>query len=553
MNPTSLEYLYQIAPPVPDRAPSPSRSDSDSTGFDDHLSQAASTVFDVLRSPNRPSPRPSYSPTNQSTAEKDDSAPSSSSTRPPIAKPPQKDKPTNDTRAQDNTNAPSDKPRGTSRDDNKQDDNRDKDKSDDTQVASVAGAPQPAAKDATSSTDKTAKDAEQGAADQAKDKIAAADLSKVPSTETNAQTAVDTKAADGTGEATAELKANVETAKTGQDSGTDTKSAAVVTSDKAEAATKTAKTASRAGKANAASTANDLAHSASPVTKADTTATATSGATPSAAESTAATAQAIADAKQSAAQSATTPDSAAVGQSNHSHKDAASDNAPTEAAAATNAANITTAVANVTAPSPVDAIADKAKTPDDDATKPIAEKTDTTIGSLGRTLRTDLSGSSKTSNTSETSPVDAARFVSRVAKAIQTANDRDGTVQLRLSPPELGSLKIQLTVKDGVLSAAVEADNSNARRMLLDHLPALRDRLAGQNIRVDRFDVDVKQENNGGQPNPRGSNQNPYQQQAQETESRRTAAKTPQVSDATPVEPTVVASRLSSTGINLVI
>ena len=41
--------------------------------------------------------------------------------------------------------------------------------------------------------------------------------------------------------------------------------------------------------------------------------------------------------------------------------------------------------------------------------------------------------------------------------------------------------------------------------MLLDHLPALRDRLADQNIRVDRFDVDVKQENNGGQANPAAS------------------------------------------------
>jgi flagellar hook-length control protein FliK len=143
--------------------------------------------------------------------------------------------------------------------------------------------------------------------------------------------------------------------------------------------------------------------------------------------------------------------------------------------------------------------------------------------------------------------------VSRVAKAVQTANDRGGPLQLRLSPPELGSLKIQLTVKDGGLSASLEADNSNARKLLLDHLPALRDRLADQNIRVDRFDVDVKQENSGGQTNSRGSNQNSYQQQEQQSGARRTPNTGSQVVEATvPVTSTQAAS-VSSTGINLVI
>jgi flagellar hook-length control protein FliK len=93
--------------------------------------------------------------------------------------------------------------------------------------------------------------------------------------------------------------------------------------------------------------------------------------------------------------------------------------------------------------------------------------------------------------------VDPARFVSRVAKAIQTAQDRGAPLLLRLSPPELGSLRLELSVQQGALSATVEADNQNARQLLLDNLPALRDRLADQNIRIERFDVDVRRDGEG--------------------------------------------------------
>src|SRR4029079_8433682 len=150
---------------------------------------------------------------------------------------------------------------------------------------------------------------------------------------------------------------------------------------------------------------------------------------------------------------------------NRSGKDPASDNAQSTAAATPTPMTATSAVANITVQTPIDGTADKPKQSDGDTAKPIETKTDSPLGTLGRSLRTDLSGTSKTSNSSDASPVDVARFVNRVAKAVQTAGDRDGLVQLRLSPPELGSLKIQLTVKDGVMSAALEADNSNPRRM----------------------------------------------------------------------------------------
>ena len=94
--------------------------------------------------------------------------------------------------------------------------------------------------------------------------------------------------------------------------------------------------------------------------------------------------------------------------------------------------------------------------------------------------------------------VDAARFLSRVARAFQVAQQRGGELRLRLSPPELGSLRLELRVLDGVLTARLETETPAARQTLVEHLPALRERLAEQGIRVERFDVDLMQQQGQG-------------------------------------------------------
>lgn len=94
--------------------------------------------------------------------------------------------------------------------------------------------------------------------------------------------------------------------------------------------------------------------------------------------------------------------------------------------------------------------------------------------------------------------VDQARFVQRVAGAIARAGQRDGEIHLRLSPPELGSLRLQIRVEEGALTARMEAENSAARGLILENLPTLRDRLAEQNIRIERFEVELGQQNQAG-------------------------------------------------------
>jgi flagellar hook-length control protein FliK len=116
--------------------------------------------------------------------------------------------------------------------------------------------------------------------------------------------------------------------------------------------------------------------------------------------------------------------------------------------------------------------------------------------------------------------VDAARFVGRVEGAVRAAHQRDGRVQVRLSPPELGALRIELTIQNGVISARLEAETPAARNLLLDNLPALRDRLAQQDVRIDQFDVDVRRDSSGSAGGNAGQN-GPGDRPAQESDWRQ--------------------------------
>ena len=100
----------------------------------------------------------------------------------------------------------------------------------------------------------------------------------------------------------------------------------------------------------------------------------------------------------------------------------------------------------------------------------------------------------------ESVDADRARFVQRVARAFQAVGKSSGSIRLRLSPPELGSLRLEITVRNGLLTARVEAETPTARNLLLDNLPALRERLAQQDIKVKQFDVALMDRSPGGSP-----------------------------------------------------
>ncbi|MDP7016073.1 MAG: flagellar hook-length control protein FliK [Pirellulaceae bacterium] len=127
-------------------------------------------------------------------------------------------------------------------------------------------------------------------------------------------------------------------------------------------------------------------------------------------------------------------------------------------------------------------------------------------------------------------PPDTARFVTRVARAFQAAQARGGEVRLRLHPPELGALRLEVKMEGNSLTARIEAETSAARTALLDNLGALRERLAEQGVRIDQFDVDLldrhseesshrSQDEEGSEPGERRYAEQETQQGEQESSS----------------------------------
>ena len=83
------------------------------------------------------------------------------------------------------------------------------------------------------------------------------------------------------------------------------------------------------------------------------------------------------------------------------------------------------------------------------------------------------------------------RFVQRVTRAFQLAGERGGEVRLRLAPPELGRMILDLSLREGTLSARLEVETQTARNVLLENLPALRERLSQQDIKVSDIEVGI--------------------------------------------------------------
>ena len=79
----------------------------------------------------------------------------------------------------------------------------------------------------------------------------------------------------------------------------------------------------------------------------------------------------------------------------------------------------------------------------------------------------------------------------RVAKAFQAAKNGDGVIKIRLSPPELGSLRIELKLDGANMIAKVETETAAARQALVDNLSTLRERLTELDVSIESFDVDV--------------------------------------------------------------
>lgn len=119
------------------------------------------------------------------------------------------------------------------------------------------------------------------------------------------------------------------------------------------------------------------------------------------------------------------------------------------------------------------------------------------VGGINSRLSARAFAPPKSTEPNGSSQIDTVKFVQRIARAMQAARESGGEIRLRLSPPELGSLKMEVKMSEGAMIARVETETAQAQSVLVDNLPALKERLAEQGVRIEQFDVDVQQ--HGGQ------------------------------------------------------
>ncbi len=219
--------------------------------------------------------------------------------------------------------------------------------------------------------------------------------------------------------------------------------------------------------------------------------------------------------EQATSPSQPSPAAQTVVQVNHADEVVAAGVAPASAIQTGSTASVATTAA---AAPPVEANPTASLEPGPPAAGPLSATTGTSglvsPPALNQAVQQDASGSQSTSADSGTGGAggtESARFVQRVARAFQTVDDQGGTLRLRLSPPDLGSLKLNVTVSNGVLNARVEAETSQARDLLLANLPALRERLAEHDIKINQFDVELSDGSSGGSSDQPRGNTDPQQ------------------------------------------
>ncbi|MHC5113482.1 MAG: flagellar hook-length control protein FliK [Planctomycetota bacterium] len=88
--------------------------------------------------------------------------------------------------------------------------------------------------------------------------------------------------------------------------------------------------------------------------------------------------------------------------------------------------------------------------------------------------------------------VDDARVTGRVMRGLATmVNQRGGAMSMRLSPPELGALRVQMTITQGTVSAQFTAATEQAQSLLSRNLASLRSSLESHGLNVERLGVQM--------------------------------------------------------------
>lgn len=97
----------------------------------------------------------------------------------------------------------------------------------------------------------------------------------------------------------------------------------------------------------------------------------------------------------------------------------------------------------------------------------------------------------ETESTNGLSAGERVRLIQRISRSFARLDTGGGEVQLRLHPPQLGSLNVRVRLEGKNMTAQLTTESHAAREVILESLPVLRTRLAEQGFEIQQFHVDV--------------------------------------------------------------
>lgn len=87
----------------------------------------------------------------------------------------------------------------------------------------------------------------------------------------------------------------------------------------------------------------------------------------------------------------------------------------------------------------------------------------------------------------------AERIVEQVAQSVQKAADAGKVFKVRLDPPELGVLQIELSKVNGTIVAKIETETASTQRLVLENIAQLKETLSQQGNPIDKIEVEWNQ------------------------------------------------------------
>ena len=91
---------------------------------------------------------------------------------------------------------------------------------------------------------------------------------------------------------------------------------------------------------------------------------------------------------------------------------------------------------------------------------------------------------------------DMIENIDRLSKLMVNNSDKAmKSVTMELSPPELGKLTIEVSVKDGQANAAIKVETDGAKQMLLNNIEQLKRNLESHGLKLENFEVELNKQN----------------------------------------------------------